>query len=214
MQVWLRGNQRFVPIFTIDSQTRPGGRQQNYSVFSYANWTRSFYTLQGFSAAPQSEGQPIFFPKWRYDIKANWKIAPSGRFVLGAGFTQFDYGKPGHGQIFNLGSLFYAKKLIVEGNLYVNRNQPGSLWSTSGSVSVQHGREGSYWIGTVVGGGRELYRYVGPNEFDARFDSISVTAFYRKWITRKFGFVLSSDYQSKITAYRRVGLATRLFFEF
>src|SRR5215472_10373187 len=116
-QIWFRGSRRFIPAFIVESQTRPTGTQQNYAFFSYLNWTKSFYTVQGFSGAPQRDPKAIYFPKRRYDIKAYKKLTSGQNFVIGAGYTRFDLGATGHGQIFNLGSLYYNGRLVVEGNL-------------------------------------------------------------------------------------------------
>ncbi|HSB16730.1 MAG TPA: YaiO family outer membrane beta-barrel protein [Bryobacteraceae bacterium] len=213
-QLWIRSNPRFVPALIFDTQTRPEGTQQNYGFLSYLNWSKSFYTVQGFSAAPQRNERSIFFPKRRYDIKAYWKVPPTRNFVLGAGFTRFDYGGPGHGQIFNAGALYYHKKLVMEGNLFVNRNQPGDFVSAAGTLAAQYGTEGNYWFGVTAGGGREQYRFTDITPAEIRLLSYSINTFYRKWLSRHVGFVVSFDYQDKLTAYRRAGLSTGLFFEF
>ena len=213
-QVWFRGNRYFVPAFLMESQTRPQGTQQNYSFFSYANWSKSFYTTQSFSAAPQRDPQAIYFPKRRYDIKANWKLPPEQHFVVGAGYTRFDMGAAGHGQIFNVGSLYYRGKFVLEGNLFLNRVQPGDLYSASGLLSAQYGREGHSWWGITAGGGREIYQLTGQTPFEVRFASYSLTSFYRRWVTRNMGFVVSLDYLDKLTAYRKAGGTVSLFFEF
>jgi YaiO family outer membrane protein len=213
-QIWFRGNRYFVPAIMVESQTRPTGTQQNVAFFSYLNWSKSFYTVQGFSAAPQRDAGAIYFPKRRYDIKAYKKLTSGQNFVLGAGYTRFDLGAAGHGQIFNLSSLYYHGKLVLEGNLFVNRSQPGDLYSASGTVSAQYGREGRYWFGVTAGGGRELYQYVGQTPFEVQFASYSLRTFYRKWFTRHVGAVVSFDYLDKVMAYRRTGGSIHLFFEF
>ena len=213
-QLWIRANPYFVPVFFYDSQTRPGGTQQNYAFFSYANWSKWFYTTQGFSYAPERPLSATFFPKKRYDVKGHWKLPPKGNVVLGAGYTRVDWGGPGHAQIFNAGLLYYRRKLVVEGNAFVNRNQPGGLVSGAGSLAVQYGREGSYWFGATAGGGRELYRVQLVTPADIRLSSYSATIFYRKWLSRHFGFVMTFDFQEKLNAYRRAGGAAGLFFEF
>ena len=214
-QLWYRGNEFFIPAFFFESQTRPTGTEQNYAFFSYLNWTNSFYTTQGFSVAPQNNGLgAIYFPKLRYDIKANWKLPPSRHFVLGVGFTDFDLGAPGHGQIFNVGGLWYHKKLVVEGNFFENRSQPGALYSSSGSLAVQYGQEGKYWFGGTVSGGHELYRFAGETPFDVRFNGASFQVFYRKWVTRHSGIVTALSYEDKLNAFQRIGGVLNLFFDF
>ncbi len=212
--VWIRANPFFIPVFLFDSQTRPAGTQQNYAFFSYLNWSKSFYTTQGFSAAPQSTLDRMYFPKRRYDVKAHWKVPPGRNFVLGAGYTRFDLGAPGHGQIFNLGAIYYRRKWVVEGNLFVNRNQPGDLYSGAGSLAAQYGQEGKSWVGVVVGGGRELYRFLGQLPFDVRFNGYSTRVFYRKWLSRNVGIMSSFDYQDRRGAFQRAGGSAGLFFEF
>lgn len=213
-QLWIRAHARFIPAFLVDTQTRPTGTQQNYVFLSYANWSQSFYTVQGVSWAPQRSDEAVYFPKRRYDIKGFFKLPPKRNLVLGAGFTRFDMGAQGHGQIFNLGATYYRDKLIVEGNAFINRNQPGSHVSSSGRLSIQYGTEGRYWVGASVGGGRELYQYVGQVPFDVQFSSYSASVFYRRWFTRHVGVHVSADYLDKLHAYRRVGISSRIFFEF
>jgi YaiO family outer membrane protein len=212
--VWYRGNSRFVPAFLVDSQTRPAGTQQNYAFTSYMNWRPSFYTVQSFSAAPQSSPQAIYFPKGRFDVKGYWKLPPDRNFVLGAGFTHYDFGRPGYGEIYNLGALYYRKKLVIEGNLFINQSFPGNLWSASGSVALQYGTEGKYWFGLLASGGRELYYYAGLSPVNVRLTSFTVNLFYRRWISRHMGYVVGTLLEDKLDAYVRGGASARLFFEF
>ncbi len=212
--LWWRGSHRFVPGFLVDSQVRPTGTQQNYTFMSYMNWTDSFYTVQGVSGAPQRSDEAIYFPKIRYDIKGYWKLPPARNFVLAAGYTRFDFGSPGHGNIYNLGALYYHKKVVVEGNLFVNQSRPGDLWSGSGSVSLQYGMEGKYWFGLTAGGGRELYRVESLTPLEVRLISFSLDLFYRRWISRHVGYIFGASLQDKMDAYRRAGVSARMFFEF
>ncbi len=213
-QLWIRSNPRFIPAFFFETQDRPTGNQQNYAFFSYLNWSSSFYTTQGISYAPQSGGRAIYFGKHRYDVNAFWKIPPRRQLVLSAGFTRIDFGRPGHGQIFNAGAIYYRKKLVIQTNVFANRSQPGNLWSGSAAVAAQYGREGAYWFGAGAGGGRELYRFIGEAATDLDFNSYSLNVFYRKWLSKHIGFVLRFDYHQKLTSYRWVGAGSNLFFEF
>jgi YaiO family outer membrane protein len=213
--LWIRSNQFFVPAFIFDSQTRPTGTQQDYGFFSYLNWTKSFYTVQSISVAPQSTPADVYFPKIRVDVKAHWKLPPSRNLVLGLGYTHFDLGiANGHGEIMNAGAIWYHRKLVIEGNLFVNRNQPGDLYSASGTVSAQYGREGKSWTGVTLGGGHQLYEYVGQTPFNVRRDGYTLEAFYRKWLSRHVGVIVAFDHQNLIGAYRLWGGKSGLFFEF
>ncbi len=213
-QVWVRSSTVFIPMFSVASQSRPEGSQQAFSFFSYMNWSKSFYTTQGFSFAPQSAGRPLLFPKYRYDVKAHYKLPPARNFLLTAGYTRFDFGGPIHGEMYGAGFLYYRHKWVVEGNGYLTRNQPGDLISGAGDLAVQYGREGRYWAGTRFGGGREVYRYIVMTPLEVRLNSVSNYTFFRKWINRNVGFVLFAEFQNRMSAYRRIGGGGRLFFEF
>ena len=212
--LWIRSNPIFIPAFFFDSQTRPTGTDQDYGFFSYLNWTKNFYTTQGFSVAPQKDPLAVYFPKYRYDVKANWKLPPSRNLILGLGYTGWDLGGQGSGQIFDVGTLWYHGKWIAEANLFVNRSTPGDLYSASGAVSVQYGREGKSWIGGTLGGGHQLYQYVGQVPFNVSLEGYNAKVFYRKWLTRHVGFMVSFEYQDLLQTYRRTGGAGSLFFEF
>jgi len=213
-EFWWRGNARFVPALLVDSQSRPTGTQQNYAFTSYLNWRPSFYTTQGVSFAPQGSDLAIYFPKVRYDIKGHWKLRRDRNVVVAAGFTHFDFGRPGQGQIYNAGTIYYRDKLVLEGNFYLNRSQPGGLWSASGSMAAQYGREGKYWAGVTFGGGKELYRQDALTPIDVRHTSYTIQVFYRRWLSPRVGYVAGATFQDKLDAYKRAGGWGRLFFEF
>lgn len=213
-EVWVRGSTVFVPMFAVHTETRPEGTRGNYTFFSYLNWSKNFYTTQGFSWSPQTPGKPAFFARYRYDLKAHYKLPSARNVVLTAGYTRFDYGVPAHGDRYSAGLLLYHKKWVVEGNGYVMRNQPGNLIAGSGDIAVQYGREGRYWIGTRFGGGRELYQYVVTTPLEVRLGSVSNYTFFRKWLSRNAGFVIFAEFQNRMDLYRRMGGGARIFVEF
>jgi YaiO family outer membrane protein len=209
-----RFGEKLVPIFTIDSQTRSGHAQQNYAFLSYVTWSDSFYTVQGFSAATARSPAFTYFPDRRFDVKAYWKIPPRRHVVIGGGFSRFDFGSQARGDVFNVGALYYRNRFVLEGNAFVNRNQPGDLVSHSGIVSAQYGIEGRYWIGLSASAGRELYQYVAVVPLEVRLSNHSTGVFYRQWLSRKAGVAFNVDYQNRREAYRRAGVSTSLFFDF
>jgi YaiO family outer membrane protein len=213
-QVSIRANSFFVPTFAAESQLRPLGRQQSYSFVSYLNWSSTFYTTIGASIAPQNGSPAIYYPRNRQDVKGFVKLGSSRRVVLDAGFTRFDFGAPGRGQIYTAGLLLYPGKAVIEGSVSVNRNQPNNLVSASGLIAAQYGREGHYWVGATAGGGRELYNYVGIAPVDVKLFSYSLHFFYRKWISRHVGFKASLLYVKKLEAYTQSGGTVSMFFEF
>ena len=213
--IWIRNNPRFTPVFMFNSQTRPEGTQQNYGFFSYYNWSKSFYTTQGFSVTPFVEqNRPLLFPRQRYDVKAHYKTAFNKKLVLTSGFTYFDFRNSAKGQIYSAGFLYYPTKMVIEGNYNVNHNQPGDHLSSSANLSAQYGREGKYWFGATVGGGKEVYSYVARTPLEINVAGYSAQVFFRKWLTRHTGFMLGVEHQNKLGLYTRIGGYGRVFFEF
>ena len=204
----------FVPIFTIDSQTRSSHAQQNYALLSYVNWSDSFYTVQAFSAATAASPAFTYFPDRRFDVKAHWKIPPRRNLVIGGGFSHLDFGRRSRADVLTVGALYYRNRLVLEGDAFVNRNQPGDLVSHAGIVSAQYGIEGRYWIGLSASAGRELYQHVAVVPQEVRLSNHSTGAFYRQWLSRHVGVAFSADYQNRRDAYRRVGTSTSLFLDF
>jgi len=212
--VWIRKNPRFTPVFQFNSQTRPGVTQQSFSFFSFANWSKNFYTTQGAGYAPQRNGISLFASR-RFDLKGFYKLPVlERRLLLTAGVSQFNFQGPVKGQIYNVGFLYYPKKMMVEGNYYINRNQPGNKIGNSASIAVQYGQEGKYWVGTVVGGGKEVYTYIAQSPLEVNLDSVSTQIFVRKWLSRHYGVFMAFDQQTKFGAFTRAGVIGRVFFEF
>lgn len=211
--LWLRHNPRFTPVFLFNSQTRPGVTQQNIGFFSFANWTKNFYTTQGFSFSPERKGFSIF-PHQRYDVKGFYKAPFNRQLVLAAGYSRFSFGNLVRGDIYNTGFIYYQRKMMIEGNFYVNRNQPDDRVSSSASLAVQRGQEGKYWVGAVVGGGKEVYTYIATTPLEVNLNSVSTQLFLRKWLSRHYGYYISLDHQTKFGAYSRTGVTGRMFFEF
>lgn len=211
--LWLRHNPRFTPVFLFNSQNRPGAMQQSIGFFSFANWSKNFYTTQGFSFAPERQGYSLF-PHQRYDVKGFYKVPFNRQLVLAAGYSHFSFGGLTKGDIYNTGFIYYPRKMVVEGNYFLNRNQPGNKISSSGSVAVQRGQEGRYWVGAVVGGGKEVYSYIATTPLEVNLNSVSTQVFFRKWLNRHYGYYVSLDHQTKFNAYSRTGVTGRMFFEF
>ena len=212
--LWLRHNPRFTPVFMFNSQTRPGVTQQNVGFFSFANWTKNFYTTQGFSVTPKREGFSIF-PQQRVDFKGFYKTPFAKRgLVLSAGFTHFSFGPIVKGNMYNTGFILYRPRAIIEGNYFLNVNQPGTKIGSSASLAVQRGQEGKQWTGVVVSGGKEVYSYIAATPLEVNLNSVSAQIFLRRWITRHYGYYVAFDHQTRFTAYSRTGATARMFFDF
>jgi len=214
-QLWIRASKRIIPVLTFDTQSRPTGTQQNMGGLAIINWTRNFYTVQGATASTISAGAgPRFFPAQRYDLRGYWKTPYDPNFLLSAGYTRVNYGGGVSADMPSLGFLMYKGKFVTEGVGYWVRNNPGSVNAGAVTLTSMYGREGKYWVGATVGGGREIYRVVFVNPNEIRLNSFSVYAFARKWITRHSGVIVFFDFQNRLDFYQRTGGGVRLFWEF
>ena len=133
---------------------------------------------------------------------------------MAAGYSHFSFGSLVKGDIFNTGFIYYPRKMMVEGNYYLNRNQPNSLLSSSASLAVQRGQEGKHWVGAVVGGGKEVYIYIVTTPLEVNLNSVPTQLFFRKWFNPHYAYYVSLDHQTKFGAYSRTGMTGRMFFEF
>jgi len=214
--LWIRKSPKFVPALTFDSRTSNAGTERYYSFFSYANWTPNFFTTQAVAGTPDggTATLPLLFPRLRYDAKAWWKLPPHRRAVAGLGFTRYTLDNRLSGTIINPGLLYYTGPLVFDLEGFVNRTEPGSFWSGSGLLAVQQGREGNHWVGVSVGAGRQTYRELMNLPLAVRFASVSVDTFYRKWLTRNFGVVVSAGYFDAFHTYQRFLVTGHIFFEF
>ncbi|HXS94685.1 MAG TPA: YaiO family outer membrane beta-barrel protein [Candidatus Limnocylindrales bacterium] len=210
--VLIRASRWFVPEFSVDSRTSDAGSAQYYSFLSYANWTANFFTTQAIGGS--TGNGPVLFPRFRYDVKAWWKVPPRRKLVAGIGYTQFRFANGSRGQILNPGVVYYSGRWVIDAEGFANRNEPGGFWSGSGLAAVQRGQEGRHWAGVTVGAGRQVYRALSTTPVDVRFASVSVDAFYRQWLTRHFGFVVSAGYEDAFHNFRRTAISGHLFFEF
>lgn len=213
-QLWFRGNRRITPVLTFDSQTRPTGTQQNIGGMAIVNWSRNFYTVQGFSASAAPSGGPRYFPTQRYDVRMLWKTSYDRNTLLSAGYTRVNYGRGVSADMPNVGFLWYKGKFVTEGVAYWVKNNPGNFNAGAATLSSMYGREGKYWVGATVGGGREVYRTIFVNAGEVRLNSVSVYAFARKWISRNTGVIIFFDFQNRINFFQRGGGGARFFWEF
>lgn len=211
--LWIRKSPRFIPALTFDTRTSDTGTQRYYSFFSYANWTPRFYTTQAVSGTADSPGTPLLFPRFRYDVKAWYKLGASRQVIPAVGVTRYTINGQG-GYIVNPALLYYRGPYVFDVEAFVNRNEPGTLWSGSGLVTVQRGRERHYWVGASAGAGRQTYQELGVTPLNVRYASVSVNTFYRKWLTRNFGIAISAGYMDAFSYYQRFNFSTHLFFDF
>jgi YaiO family outer membrane protein len=206
---------RVRPRIELEGQTRPAGGHLRASVGAYVDWRPSFYSYQALTVAPSTSADTRFYPSRRADVRLFWKVPQFAAVTLAGGYTALTFGAPQRSHILNVGTIVYGRRAIAQGTLYVNRNEPGTLHSTAGNVSVQVGAEGRRWYGASIGAGRELYRLgTLATGGTADFTTTTVGGFVRQWLTSTTGVHATAEYQRIRDSYSRVGVTAHVFVGF
>lgn len=206
---------RVRPRLEVERQSRPAGSHVRATVGTYVDWTPNLYSYQALTIAPTTAEETRFYPTRRADIRMFWKVPSHSQVILATGYTVLTFGSPQRSDIVNIGTIVYARRAIVQATGYLNRNEPGALYSGAGSLAVQVGAEGSGWYGASVGAGRELYRLgtLGTGG-TADFTTATIGAFARRWLTRTTGVHVVAEYQRVKDSYSRLGVTANLFVGF
>jgi len=206
-----RGLQFIRPILMYETQETPDGKEQNASLLSFVNWTPRLYSTFGFSKSQVDSGVPALYPQWRADAKLLWKPVPTG-WVVGSGVITLRY-RTSSADLLTFTGVRYFPKGVIEADAYVNRTRPGDLWSGSGVVSAETGRQGRTQVRFRAGFGHEVYRMSVDNPAQFRYSSYSFDVLYRKWLRPRFGVVLRAGDQEMSGIGRRFDGVFGFFFE-
>lgn len=206
---------RVRPRVELARQSRPAGGHMRATIGAHVDWTSSLYSYQAVTVAPPTAEQTRFYPARRADVRVFWKIPRHSAITLAAGYTTLSFGRPQRSHIVNLGTVIYGRGVIGQGTAYLNQNQPGSLRSAAGNVSVQFGAEGRGWYGVGISGGRELYR-LGTLDTGgtADFTTATISVFARRWLVGTAGIHAAAEYQRMMGSYSRVGVTAQAFVGF
>jgi YaiO family outer membrane protein len=202
----------FTPFVTVSSQARGAGSQRNYGAYSYVTLSKRIWATIGIGGAPA--GSAILYPAMRTGgaLFIGVLRRMPGLFVS---IGDSDIRMPGGGgaEIFSAGFISYGK-VILSGNVNINRDRTSGYISESGQGGFQFGRQGRYWFGGGGSGGNAAYQVIGLNPLNVRFNSIGGDVFYQRWLTRKFGLIWRYDYLDEIGFFRKHTAYAGTFFEF
>jgi YaiO family outer membrane protein len=208
------GIARITPIVRLESQRVNGEMQRNASVLSYIRWSPRFYSTAAVSLSSSPRFGPSLYARSRADVQLFWKPPFAHTTVLGAGFMTLQYANS-RARVLSLTAVKYFEHCVIEGSAFVNRSEPGGLWSGSGLTSVQLGTRGRQTVRLRIAGGHQAYSTTLQPAIQLRANTVSYDATYRKWLAPKYGFQMMAGNQIQIggTA-RRVDATAGLFFEF
>jgi YaiO family outer membrane protein len=156
----------------------------------------------------------FFWPRYRMDAFLNRKWMRRRQLITTAGFG-YSAAKDVHrDHSFFLGTSYYFQRpWILEGGLYFNVSNPGTVLAPSGFVAVTQGRNKHQYVVVRGGYGEEAYQLIGPTVSLARFRSQTLTITWRKWVGKNWGINLVGDsYHNPY--YIRGGTSFGLFKDF
>jgi len=211
IQVRYSGFKFAAPFASAITQSRPNASQPSFGVGSYLFLHPHFYSIVSASYAPDRP-MPVY-PKYRYDVLGCFIVPKKTQLVLTTGYTQYQL-KPGATRVLSAGAIYYYKRAVVSGGVNFNEVNPGKHRSQSGQFAFMYGREGQFWVGAGVNGGRVAYPSVASLPFDVRFDSIGSYVFARRWLRRNFGVLARYDFMQMLDAYQSNAINLGLFFDF
>jgi YaiO family outer membrane protein len=205
------GSKYFKPNLSFGSQTRPEGTQQAYGVGSYINFGKYAYAIVGTGVAPNHG--TILFPSFRYDLMGVFRVPPVKGLLMTAGYTSYRMGG-GNAKIASIGSIYYYRKVVLDGGISFNRSYPGNLPSKSGYLSLMTGRQGKYWFGAGASGGNLNYQLLGIIPYNVRSNAFGFSQFFQKWLGRKWGLVERYYFADVIDQYISNSIGVTLFYDF
>jgi YaiO family outer membrane protein len=205
------GSKYFAPSLSFGSQTRPEGNQQAYGLGSYVNFGKYGYAIVGVGVAPNHGA--ILYPNFRYDVMGVVPVPPVKGLLMTGGYGSYRMGG-GSAKTVSVGSIFYYKKVILNGGVSFNRSYPGSLPSNSGFFSLMAGRQGKYWIGAGASGGNLHYKLMGMIPYDVRGNAYGFNAFMQKWVGKNWGINTRYYFTNVIDSYISNSIGISFFFEF
>jgi YaiO family outer membrane protein len=203
----------FTPFVTFSSQDRGAGSQQNYGVYSYVTLSKRIWATPGISFAPVRSA--VLYPQLRVGGTVFLGVFPRmPALFVSVGVSDIHMpGGTGGGEIFSIGAIHYGK-VILSGNVNINRDGTSGFISESGQAGFQYGRQGRFWIGGGASGGDAAYQIIGLVPLNVHFNSVGANVFYQCWLTRKFGVIIRYDYLDEINFFRKNGAYVGTFFEF
>jgi YaiO family outer membrane protein len=163
-------------------------------VYFAAGDTHTFNSDWYGSLTVGSSAGGFFWPRYRIDGFLNRKWMRRKQLITTVGFS-YSAAKDVHrDHTFFVGTSYYFQKpWIVEGGMYFNLSNPGTVFAPTGFVAVTQGRNKHQYVVVRAGYGEEAYQLIGPAASLTRFRSQTVTITWRKWVGKNWGINLVGD---------------------
>ena len=184
----------------------------DYAVIQQAHVINDcWYTHVGIGVSNSS----IFVPKYYIGGAIFRKLMNQGQLVPFMGAHAYWWRPNASTEDLNPGLIYYfSKPWVMELGAFINRSNPGTVYSASAYAVITEGREKEHFYTLRYGFGQEDYLPLGPNVPGVfGFRSMVVTATWRQWIGKNWGTnIVGENYNNPF--YKRYGLSVGLFMDF
>ena len=195
------GNATYFLEFSAFSRKNPG--EAFMGVFGlYKDWSPRLYTYSSISASTSSS----YLPAFRLDHEFYFKLGVQKNIVPSLGFTYIKYHDIHKDYIFYPGITYYGKGFVVTYKHFLNRSQPGSVYSSTDLVSLGIGQEGKGWIYIDVSYGKQAYlatHLTSPEEVKQNALNLSVKRIM--WIKKDLALSLGVSFFKLENGYEKYG---------
>lgn len=202
----------FTYFITVENLFREKGEDTTvFTLGSYKDWNKSFYTYTAVSFGSDS----IYAPKFRFDNDFNFKFGEGKNIVWTVGATYIKYFDVHKDYIISTGFTLYLKNLILSYRIFRNESDPGSINSYSHSISIESGREKWRWLYLTFSFGHQAYTttYLTTPE-EIRNRSYTIDIGWKKWINDNWGIFGNIGYFRLLGEYKKYNINSGIFTEF
>ncbi len=162
-----------------------------------------------------TSNKSIYLPNYSIGGKVFRKLKANRTLVTYLGVHAYRWRPIYSTQDINPGFIYYFQKpWIVELGTYINRSNPGGIYSASVYTVVTQGRDKNHYLTLRLGIGKEAYLPVGIGIPAAvGYFSAVITGTWRQWWGRDWGTnIVVENYNNPF--YKRYGAAVGVFKEF
>jgi YaiO family outer membrane protein len=151
---------RFDPHNTLMTGAGESIRDESFGWLQaalYRDWLSRLSTYTSLTGATQTK----WMGNLRFDNDFNFKLGSDYRYIVTLGQTVIYYDKDKIDYLFSVGGILYLPHLILDGRYFINRSDPGSVWSNSERMSIGFGTRGEYWTTIIASTGAQKYMGLG-----------------------------------------------------
>lgn len=181
------------------------------SVGIYKSWNDRMYTFTQVTMGSHIE----YLPSFRIDNDINYLFGEEKNIVGLIGMTYINQYDEHEDFIVSAGVTYYQDGYNIGYRAFLNRSDPGKLYSTNHVISLGIGHEKDQWIYLDLSYGNPTYLSTIPNDYQTvNNDAFSVSLKYRKWLDDNSGFYAQTSFFDLSDEYQKYEFRVGYFVEF